>query len=291
MFSLKEAALERLTIPLVLLRYFKTFGRLPNLIRPAGFNDHITHRLVFDRDPLLKIVCDKIEVKSFIARRVGQERVVPLIGAWMSARAIPWDELPGAFVLKPSFSSGPFEIVGPGTDRQDLALRADGWLTGPQPLRHFCEWGHRGLPKRLMAEPLLVGPKGQLVEWNVFVFGGKAKLLRALMGRKKTEERRDAWFDRDGRQLDIRTLTVRSLRYELDASLRAELIRLAEDVATGFVSMRVDLLETDRGILVGELSPYSWGGHLKWPDPRHDRLLGSLFQAGADTRGFADFTQ
>lgn len=268
----------------------KKVGRLPNLWNPQGFNDHITLRMLRDRNPLLKTACDKIAVKSLVAERVGEEHVVPLLGAWTTAREIPWEELPPAFVLKPSFTSGAHEIATAESSRIELAHRAQYWLESPLPIRHFCEWGYHGINRRVMAEPLLEGPDGgALVEWNVFVFDGRAMLLRALMGRKLTKDRRDAWFDRQGRQLEIRTARIVSKRHAVDAEIRLKLIELAERVAFDFSSMRVDLFQSNSGLMIGELTPYSWSGSLNWPDRRHDRLMGALFQRGADTDALEDY--
>src|SRR5690606_13634753 len=96
---------------MVLLRYARRFGRLPQLSAPATFSDHITHRLLYDRNPLLKTICDKIEVKAFVADRVGVRHTVPLLGAWTRGSDIAWNDLPESFILKPSFLSGPFAYV------------------------------------------------------------------------------------------------------------------------------------------------------------------------------------
>ena len=106
------------------------------LFPPVTFNEHIVHRLMFDRDPLLHTLCDKVAVKAFIAERVGPDYAVPLLGAWTSISQIRWDDLPENFVLKPSYSSGPFEVVGPETDRAALAKRIEDWL--PRPPHWHC---------------------------------------------------------------------------------------------------------------------------------------------------------
>ena len=71
----------------------------------------ILHRIIYDRDPKLRIVCDKVAVRRLIEERVGVEYVVPLLGVWQRASEIPGIRLPQKFVLKPSHSSGPFAIV------------------------------------------------------------------------------------------------------------------------------------------------------------------------------------
>ena len=87
-------------------RYKAAFGVLPRLNPPISFNEHILHRKIYDRDPRLRIVCDKLAVRRLIGERVGEEYVVPLLGVWEPPREITWHTLPQKFVLKPNHSSG-----------------------------------------------------------------------------------------------------------------------------------------------------------------------------------------
>ena len=95
----------------LLRRYRRAQRRWPRLWPPVTFNDHIVHRSLFDHDPRFTVLSDKIAVKQFIAERVGDAYVVPLLGAWDSVEAIEWDQLPQQFVIKPSASSGPYAVV------------------------------------------------------------------------------------------------------------------------------------------------------------------------------------
>ena len=282
------------SIPLILARYVRTAHRLPRLSPPVTYNEHITHRLLFDRDPRLKVICDKIAVKAFVDDRIGKGHSVPLLGAWTCGEMIDWSTIPAPFVLKPSFASGPFEMVhsfGAG-ERDRLTRVADQWVSARPALRHYCEWGYHGLPKRVMAEPLLVGRDGGTVpEVNVFVFGGRAMLLRVFTGQQLTKQRRDAWFDRDGRQIDIRTSKIASARYGLSERDRKDLIALAEAVAQGFSSLRVDFYVAQEGLLVGELTPYSWGGHNRWAAEHYDDLMGTLWSPDATTSIFESYAE
>lgn len=277
--------------PLAWVHYVRRFWRFPRLHRPVTFNEHITHRLIFDRDPLLKTVCDKIATKGLVAERAGPRHVVPLLGAWSRIADIPWSELPESFAVKPSFTSGPFELVGPDTDREALARDMQAWLPRRPPHRHYREWGYKGVPRKVMAEPLVTGPRADDVahECDVHVFNGRALLLRVLTGRKLTSSRRDTWFDRDGRPLKIRVEKIRSQPYDLPPGLRNELIEVAERVARGFRFMRVDTYLTPEGVKVGELTAYPWAGEATWAVPELDEMMGRLFEPGADTSHFEDY--
>lgn len=272
----------------------RAFGRKPDLGDPRTFNDRMVHRLVYDRDPRLTMLSDKIAVKDYVAQRLGPDYSVPLLGKWHSPRQIDWSALPDRFVLKPNGDSGKVVVVRSATDRNTshLSAIARSWLAGRHTGWRHPEWGYRGVPRYIMAEPLLVGPDGgQATEIDVFTFGGKVGLIRLLTGRKTQLERRDAWFDPTGRQLEIGVVSIPSVRMALSDALRIEIIDLAEALSAGFDHLRVDLYITRDGLKVGELTPYSWAGQAHWRSPDLDQKIGSLWGGETNYSIFGDFQE
>jgi hypothetical protein len=274
----------------LLQRYENAFGRPPRLDPPVTFNERIIHRLLYDRDPRLKILCDKLAVRRFIGERVGTEHVVPTLGTWRHAEDIAWDSLPEAFVLKPSQSCGHIEFVSGPQDRDipRLTAQARHWLR----IDYFdgsCEWGYRGLPRALLAEPLLQSVDGRPpVEAQVFTFSGRAALIRMLFGRKWRPGRRDASFDVTGRRVAVATHLL-PMPYTLSDGLRQALIDIAERLSEGFNSLRVDFFIVGAEIMVGELTAYTYAGHGKWNPPELDEMLGRLWHTAPDASFLPDF--
>jgi len=264
--------------------HFEELGRWPRLAPPETLNERIIHRILYDRDPRLKTISDKIAVKDFIAKAVGDSYPVPLLGQWRRAEDVAWSDLPQAFVLKPNQTSGPFIIAEDKrtADRDAILSEAAGWLRRRMPFlpEVRAEWGYQGLPRRIMAEPLLLAPEGGVVrEINVFTFGGRAALVRLYSGRKLTKERSDGWFDLDGRQLAIRTNHLLNTPCTIADDIRREAVAVSERLSEGFSSMRVDFYITETGLLVGELTPYSWGGKCHFHPPELDARLGELWHS------------
>jgi len=266
-------------------RYYAKFGRLPRIDAPSGFNDWMLRRILYDRDPRLKTISDKLAVRDFIREHAGPEFVVPLLGAWEDPASIPWDALPRRFVLKPSHSSARVAIVRDDADRDPatLAAQAARWLRHDFFDRNL-EWGYRNLPRRVLAEPLLVGPAGEPpAEAQVFTFHGKAALIRVLTGVKLDPSRRDNWFDLEGRRLPIGT-NLQAGSFHLSLGDTRALASLAERVAAGFSHLRVDCYLTGEGPKVGELTAYHLSGRGTWKPPEWDEKIGRLWVAGVPTR-------
>lgn len=271
-----KATLQRTLVE----RYVKTKGHLPRLDPPVSFNEHVLHRIIHDRDPRLKIICDKLAVRRFIASRVGAGLVVPLLGVWSSADDILWEQLPATFVLKPNHASGMVAIVRrarPETLR-NLVPRLQRWLTQD----HFAasgEWGYLGLPRRLIAEPLLTGPDGtSALEVQIQVVRGRTAHIGLITGVRGQPSRYGDWFYPDGTRHPGRRRAP--LRHDpLPAFVREQVVPVAEHIARDFIHLRVDFYVTAEGLKIGELTPYPGAGRANFDPPELDEELGASWTA------------
>ena len=271
---------------LLLEAYQTVFGVFPRLNPPITFNEHILHRIIYDRDPRLKVLCNKLAVRKFIRERVGDEYVVPLLDVSENPKRIAWEMLPGQFVVKPSHTSGPVAIVNrsEGFDQQRLISEAEGWLRRDY-FDVSLEWGYRGIPRYIIVEPLL-NPRHERVplEAHFFTFSGKVSIIRVLSGRKKSPERKDCWYDRNGRLLAIKR-EIPNADLDLTAEDREHMVRVAQNIAAGFDSLRVDFYMVKDALKIGELTPYPGGGRVKWDPPDLDEILGRLWNPAFDLSG------
>lgn len=269
-------------------RYRKATGLTPRLDPPGTFNERILHRMLYDHDPYLRVVNDKLAMREVVARRAGPEFLVPLLGVWDHPNDVPWDSLPERFVLKPNHASGRVALVrGPAErDPAALAAKARAWLATDY-FDTSLEWGYRGLPRRLLAEPLLAGPRGgPLVELQVLTFGGRAEFYRFQVGEKGTGRRTDAWYGRDGTRLDLR-IGMPSCEVVAGREAVARALAAAERVSERLVQLRVDFYITPDGLRIGELTPYHRAGVTRWQPPEWDARLGAIW-AAAETRSVPD---
>jgi hypothetical protein len=267
-------------------RFTRFHARPPRLDPPIGFNERILHRILTDRDPRLKLVNDKLAVRQLIRDRAGEAAVVPLLGVWRDPADIPWRDLPIPFAVKPSNASGRFAFVrrAEDLDAARLDALARRWMKHDF-FDENLEWGYRDLPCRILAEPLLRGPDGgDPPEAQVFVFGGRAPLVRITTGIKGSATRRDNWFDREGVRQALRFRTE-SGDYAPPPGEPRRLIELAEAVAPDFVQMRVDLYLTAGGPMVGELTPYCLAGTVRFNPPEWDARFGALWAEAARREG------
>lgn len=261
-------------------RHARRRGSKLRLDPPVSFNEHIIHRIIHDRDPRLKTVCDKLAVRELIRQRLGERYVVPLLGLWDSARDIDWRRMPRRFIVKPSHASGAVVLVCPPLCPPPPEDVLERWLAWDYAKATF-EWGYAGLPRRILAEPLLVGPHGgQPLEVQVQVVRGRTIQIGLITGFKGTASRYGDWFYADGRRHPGRRREP--LRHgPLPAYVRTEIVPLAEHIARDFAQMRVDFYVTHEGLKIGELTPYSGGGWSNFDPPELDEEMGGLWSATA----------
>ena len=60
----------------------------------------------YDRRPEYTIMVDKIEVKKYVAEKLGPEYVISTLGFWNTPDDIDFEALPNRFVLKCNHNSG-----------------------------------------------------------------------------------------------------------------------------------------------------------------------------------------
>jgi hypothetical protein len=267
-------------------RHAGIHGVAPRLDPPVTFNEHILHRLLFDRDPRLKVLNDKLAVRAFIRARVGDAYVVPLLGTWSDPALVEWDRLPLPFVLKPNHSSGHIAYVRTEADldRVRLTALARSWLADDY-FDTAMEWGYRNLPRRLLAEPLLRGPDGAtLIEAQVFTFHGRAAILRVFVGVKGGDDRREVCFDAQG-VLAPQTTSCSQSEVRIEPELFGRLIAVAETLSAGFSHVRVDFHLTADGPMVGELTTYTGGGTTRARHPDWDGVFGRMWAEQAQPQG------
>jgi hypothetical protein len=151
------------------------------------------------------------------------------------------------------------------------------------------EWGYRGIPRRVLAEPFLTSPHGGAApEAMVYTFSGRAALIEVLVGTKHASDRRSCWFDATGRRVAIKW-RGREIDFQLSATDRQEMIKVAEQVSNDFSSLRVDFFLTSEGMKIGELTPYSVSGLFKWDPPELDEMVGRLWDPNCDLSIIPDY--
>ena len=256
----------------------------------------IRWRMIKDRNPLLTTFADKLAVRDYVAERVGTDILARLYAVVDDPDDLDFDALPGEFVLKPNHGSHALWIVTrhapPGgrfpaktwdwgmthpheTDRARLIAAARGWL-GSNLGREVLERAYVDVQPRLLVEELLSAESGTPVEYKLWVFHGKVRVIKYvadLLG-----DHHHAFYSPNWERLARSTTEGRlpdPLPFPPDSLDR--MIEIAERLGQGVDFVRVDLYDVDGRVVFGELTNYPAGGTDKWDPPTFDEWMGSLW--------------
>ncbi len=296
LIGLTPATARYLDLYLSRRAYRKAFGNDPDLSNPVLFGEKMTVRKLFDRRPIFRQLADKLQMREFVARKLGEAFLPRLLAVHDRFDDIDFDSLPKKFVIKANHGSHWVIVVEDkgALDRRAARATVRGWMK----MNYYVnsrEVFYRDVKPRIMIEECLEEASGApVLDYKLFTFDGVVKFICVSRRSTVTAGREVAFFNRDYRLLPIRvefgdSMYKKGKRPEPGASARPQashpilptnidrLIEIAEALAQGFDHIRVDLYSPGGRILVGELTSLSNGGVHAYEPIEYERLLGDCW--------------
>jgi hypothetical protein len=266
-------------------RHVEVFGRRPRLLFPKTHSEWIHRTKVFQRDPRLPVLADKIEAKSYIADRVGPEHVVPTLYAGDALPPRRQRTWPRPFFVKASHGSG-WLVRVPADNPVKWARverKVDTWLSSTYG-ENGGEWHYARMPRRILVEPHLGDPERWPEDYKLWVFHGRVHFVHWLTG-NGTPGYAGRYLDRDWSPVPFRSLKFATHPF---VPPRPEswdrMVWIAEEIGREFRFVRVDLYEVDGHPYVGELTFTPTAGYHRLDPPETDLMLGQLWRKPAGVR-------
>jgi hypothetical protein len=260
-----------------LSRYRSTFGCDPNLKDPSTFNEHINHKKLFDRDPLLTQLSDKYEVRQYVSDRVGPEYLTKLYCVTDTPSQFDYSSLPHSFVIKATHGSGWNIIVTDKQqlDYQDTCLKMNSWLV----MNYYDigrEWCYKNIPPRIIVEEYL-GEKGTFVPWDykLFCFGGKPRFIQIDFDRFRNHTR--SIYDVSWNKIDVALHYPSADRCPDPPRKLDEMLKVAGELSQDLDFVRVDLYEVGSRVVFGEMTHYPGNGFEKFVPSEYDAIFGGYW--------------
>jgi len=278
---LGDSPADRLLRFLCAIQFRRSYGFWPSFVEPRRFSEKVWSRQLYDRDPRFTLVSDKVLVRDYVAKRIGSEYLIPLLWYGKSPEEIPFERLPAQFVIKANHGCDYNIIVH---DKRSLSrgktiATLNRWLT-----QNFGEdyclgiaWGYKHIERRILVEQLLQENGRVPTDYKFFCFSGKMEYFK--MDFARFEDHATQWFDRKLNRLTLVEigLKVHDREVRLPENLR-DMVQVAENLATGFDFIRVDLYHLGSRIYFSELTPYPGGVATAFSDERYDREFGEKWQ-------------
>ena len=251
-------------------------GRELNLENPVLYTEKLQWLKLYDHRPEYTTMVDKYAVKEYVAKKIGPEYVIPLLGVWDRAEDIDFEALPDRFVLKTTHDSGSYVVC---KDKSKLDISA-----ARKRMAHFLkrkyydcnrEWPYKYVKPRIIAEEYVEdSATRELRDYKFFTFGGEPRVLYIAQGRGRGEPTVADFFDMEFNHLPF-TIDHDMAPTPPEKPRSFELMKtLAAKLSEGTPQLRVDFYEVDGKVYFGEMTFFHCTGMEAFHPEQWDRQFG-----------------
>ena len=217
---------------MLILRYVRHFRRLPRLLRPRTFTEHVLVKLLFDRDPKLTLFADKFAVRRYVAQMLGGEQNLTMLYATADRpEEIGHLSLPNRFIMKPNHLSGQVKVVTDlaAVERAELEALAALWFRQNLGFERG-EWAYRDIRPRVLFEELLEFEGRPPSDYRIYCFRGEPRLLSVTRDRLGPDPT-GTLYDAEFRMLPVRHVGAVSRYVAIEGSGRRTTVRCSRSPA------------------------------------------------------------
>ena len=267
------------------IRYYLIMGKALHLDNPKTMNEKMQWLKLYNRKSEYTQMVDKVLAKGFVAKKIGEEYIVPTLGVWKHFDEIDFDALPNQFVLKTNHSGGNTGVVickdkkefdyHSAKKKLERSLKSD-------ISRKLVEWPYRNIERRILAETFL---GDDLTDYKFYCFDGEVDVVLNCIDRQSGHPR-FYFFDKNW---ELRRLNKSGKEAPEGFTLPKpegldEMFRIASVLSEGIPFARVDLYSINGKIYFGEITFFPDSGFDCNRLPEADLYFGEKIKLPSVTR-------
>ena len=250
-------------------------GKTLHLNPPKTFNEKLQWLKLHNRKPIFTQMVDKYEARKYIADRVGEEYLIPLLGVWNDVDDIDINELPNQFVLKCTHDCEGLAVC---KDKSQFDFNEAKKTLKTALSRNFYyqgrEWPYKNVVPRIIAEKYMHDEgEDQLTDYKVFNFNGVPRIIQVDYDRFNGHKRQ--FYNAEWNHMDI------SFHFPSDTTKVIpkpkcfdEMLKQARVLSKGFPHLRTDFYVIGDKLYIGELTFFHGTGMGKWTPDIFDAEMG-----------------
>jgi hypothetical protein len=234
-------------------RFRKNLGYQGSFIRPRDYFEKIQYRKLWGNHAFYASVADKYLVRRYVADRVGERYLIPLLGVHDRLTPDVFDKLPDKFVINTNHGSGWYEIVW---DKRELDIEATcdrfnqflqrvfGHKTG--------EYHYSLIDPRVLIVELLSDEGALPYDYNIFCYHSDAGFDYAI-AINRPGDGSSLHFDRDWNLIEGELRDGEAEKY-VNPDNFSEMLSVARALSSDFDFVRIDLYRVGGRIYFGEIT-------------------------------------
>ena len=254
-----------------------------DLDHPQTYNEKLQWLKLYDRRPEYIMFADKYKVREYIAKTIGEQYLIPLIGMYKKAEEIPWEKLPNRFVLKCNHASGT-NIICKDKSKLDIAIvnkKLNTWLK-KNAFWGAREWCYKNIEPCIICEEFIETQDGNTPDdYKFMCFNGIPRLIQVhhdRYGDHTLDYYTPEWKKAELQRIDA---TISTKEVEKPEKLD-EMLSIAKRLSRDMYYARIDLYYVSGKIYFGEITLYPTGGFSTFTRHEDDLLLGSYMKLPTD---------
>ena len=279
----------------MLNRSERTRGLQMDFDDPVTYSQKMQWMKLYDLSDEKTICSDKYAVRDYIANKLGEEYLIPLIcidgkDCFHSADEIDFDKLPNKFVMKCNHGSH-YNIIVKDKSRlsakevKQIKRKLNAWLREKYEFKVGLELYYKGIEPAIIIEKYME-IDDDLPDYKFYCFEGEVKFVFCMEGR--LSEVRQSYFDKDfnklaftmpfGSKIDYPDVTFgKPENYE-------KMLEIAQLLCKDFSHVRVDLYNLNGRIYFGELTFCSASGYEVTHPMEYDQIIGDWIKIDQSKR-------
>lgn len=259
-------------------RYRVCTGEKLNLRKPKTYTDKLNWLKIHDRKPIYTVMADKYLAKYYVAGLIGNDYIIPTLGAWDRYEDIDFDKLPEKFVLKCNHDSHSiFICLDKSSFDHDAAKKK---LNERVSMNYYWvarEWPYKDIKRKIIAEEFIENKNGEdLVDYKVFCMNEKPKFVMVNSNRMGEGGVKTDIYDTSWNYLGIQDCDYPMAGdiFEKPVFLD-ELLSLAKILCKGMPNIRVDFNYWNGKLYFGELTFFHCGGMQYFQPQEWNKTVGN----------------
>lgn len=249
------------------LKWLAVNGYKLNLKNPKTFNEKLQWLKLYYHKPAFTEMADKYKVKEYIAKKIGEQYVIPLLGVWNTPEEVDFDSLPNQFVLKCNHTSGVGLVICKDKSKlnYDAARRELRKGLKNNYYKSNREWPYKNIERKIIAEEYKEDESGrELKDYKLYCFNGEPRFCQVDFGKGEGETRSDFTrniYDMDWNLMDVQYSHPNNPSVVIPCPSQFEKMKeLARKLSKGEPFVRADFYNIGDDILFSELTFYPIAG-------------------------------